>query len=109
VGVLTLAAPLPISEGRSSGLDDVDPLHSASSIDDDEEAADAAEEDDDDEDRAAEAPNLLGAMIGGFGWFSLFSELAVRLLDGGLRTAKGLLVDSDNFGLANIDPPVVRR
>jgi hypothetical protein len=44
-------------------------------------------------------------MIGGFGWFSLFSELAVRLLDGGLRTAKGLLVDSDNFGLANIDPP----
>jgi hypothetical protein len=76
----------------------------APSIDDDEEAADAAEEDD--EDTAAEAPNLLGAMIGGFGWFSLFSELeAVRLLDGGLRTANGLLVDSDNFGLANIDPP----
>ena len=75
----------------------------APSIDDDEEAADAAEEDD--EDTAAEAPNLLGAMIGGFGWFSLFSELALRLLDGGLRTANGLLDDSDNFGLANIDPP----
>jgi hypothetical protein len=29
-GVLTPPAPLPISEGRSSGLDDVDPLHSAS-------------------------------------------------------------------------------